>query len=280
MISRIKPMAPITQVIVYTVLVIVGLGMAYPFFYLISTALKTNQETVVLPLVWWPSAAQWNNFWRVTQLPRMEFLRPLLNTIFVSVFVTVGQIVTSIMGGYAFARLRFPGRNLIFVGYLGSIMIPFVVLMVPLYQLMKNLHWIDSLTSLTVPWIFSAYGTFLFRQFFLTVPNDLEEAAVLDGASRWTILWRIFVPLSGPIIATQATFTFLYAWNSFLWPLIMITRPENKVLPLWLIDLQGGYYINTELVMAGSTLVILPTVLVFLLAQRYFVEGIATTGLK
>jgi multiple sugar transport system permease protein len=280
MISRIKPMPPITQIIVYTILVIVGLGMAYPFFYLISTALKTNSETVVLPLVWWPSDAQWNNFGHVMQLPRMEFVRPLLNTIFVSGFVTVGQIVTSIMGGYAFARLRFPGRNVIFVGYLGSIMIPFVVLMVPLYQLMKNLHWIDSLTSLTVPWIFSAYGTFLFRQFFLTVPNDLEEAAVLDGANRWTILWRIFVPLSGPIIATQATFTFLYAWNSFLWPLIMITSPENKVLPLWLIDLQGGYYINTELVMAGSTLVILPTILVFLLAQRYFVEGIATTGLK
>ena len=280
MISRIKPLGVGTQVVVYALLFVIALGMAYPFYYLVSTALKTTQETSTLPVVWWPASAQWHNFVDVMNLPNLPWLQMLINTVFVTVCVTVGQIVTSIMGGYAFARLRFPGREALFVAYLGSIMIPFVVLMVPMYQQMKNLQWIDKLESLIIPWIFSAYGTFLFRQFFKTIPNDLEEAAILDGASRWTILWRIFVPLSGPIIATQATFTFLYAWNSFLWPLIIISTPAKKVLTLGLLDLQGGYATRLELVMAGSTIVILPTILIFLFAQRYFVEGIATTGLK
>jgi multiple sugar transport system permease protein len=131
-----------------------------------------------------------------------------------------------------------------------------------------------------VPWLFTAYGTFLMRQFFLALPKELEEAARIDGASRFTTLWKVFVPLAGPAIATQFTISFLYAWSSFIWPLVAIQSKTNYVVTLGLADLQGGYHANPPVIMAGATLAILPTVIVFLLAQRYFVEGIATTGLK
>jgi multiple sugar transport system permease protein len=159
-------------------------------------------------------------------------------------------------------------------------MIPFVVIMIPTYKLMLVFGWVDKLVSLIIPWMFTAYGTFLMRQFFIGLPKELEEAALIDGASRFTTLWRIFVPLAGPAIATQFTISFLYAWNSFIWPLVAIQSKTNYVVTLGLADIQGGYHAQPPLVLAGATLAILPTVLVFLMAQRYFVEGIATTGLK
>ena len=157
----------------------------------------------------------------------------------VTILVVVGQVLTSILGGYAFARLRFRGREKLFLFYLGSIMIPFVVLIIPLYRLMVEIGWVNDLVSLVIPFAFTAYGTFLMRQFFVTIPKELEEAAILDGASRWTILWKVFVPLSIPAIATLTTFSFLYAWNSFVWPLIVIDsgNQENSVLALTLATL-------------------------------------------
>jgi multiple sugar transport system permease protein len=152
--------------------------------------------------------------------------------------------------------------------------------MIPMYKLMLFFGWIDRFESLIIPWIFTAYGTFLMRQFFLGLPKELEEAALLDGASRFGILWRVFVPLSGPAIATLFTISFLYAWNSFIWPLVAIQSKTNYVVTQGLADIQGGFHASPPLVLAGATLVILPTVLVFVLAQRYFVEGVATTGLK
>jgi multiple sugar transport system permease protein len=184
------------------------------------------------------------------------------------------------MGGYAFARLNFPGRDLIFRIYLGTIMIPFVVIMIPIYKMMQVFGWLDKFQSLIIPWVFTAAGTFLFRQFFKSIPKDLEEAAIIDGASRWKILWSIFAPLSVPAIATQFTISFLYAWNSFIWPLVAIQSKSNYVVTQGLADIQGGYHASPPIIMAGATLVILPTVLIFLLAQRYFVEGVATTGMK
>lgn len=208
--------------------------------------------------------------------------RALVNTAFVTVAVTLGQLITSVFGGYAFSRIRFPGRDLIFLMYLGSIMIPFVVLVVPLYRLMVEFGWQGRIVSLIVPWVFTAYGTFLMRQFFLTIPKEIEEAALLDGCSRLRILWRIFVPLSTPAIATQIIFTFLYAWNSFLWPLLIIGEGEidNSVLTLSLINLSNIASDQPNLVMTGAAVAILPPIIVFVLAQRYFIEGVATSGLK
>lgn len=208
--------------------------------------------------------------------------RALVNTMLVTFFVVSGQLVTSILGGYAFSRVSFRGRDTLFLFYLGSIMIPFVVLIIPMYRLMVVMDWQNKLVSLIIPWIFTAYGTFLMRQFFLSIPKEIEEAALLDGASRFRILWAIFVPLSTPAIATLAIFSFLYAWNSFLWPLLIIGEgtEKNHVLTLSLIRLSNSYADQPNLVLTGAAVAILPPVLVFIFAQRYFIEGVASAGVK
>lgn len=208
--------------------------------------------------------------------------RALVNTTFVTFGVVVGQLVTSIFGGYAFSRLQFRGRDGLFLAYIGSIMIPFIVLIIPLYRLMVSIGWQNRIVSLIVPWVFTAYGTFLLRQFFLSIPRELEEAALLDGTSRFGILWRIFVPLSGPAIATLGIFSFLYAWNSFLWPLLIIGEGNepNHVLTLSLIRLSNAFADQPNLVLTGAAIAILPPIMIFILAQRYFIEGVAASGLK
>ena len=223
---------------------------------------------------------QTGNYSKVLELE--GFGRSLTNTVLVTILVVVGQVFTSILGGYAFSRLRFRGRDKIFLLYLGSIMIPFVVLLIPLYRLMIAIGWGNTLTSLVIPFVFTAYGTFLMRQFFVSIPKELEEAAVIDGASRWTILWRIFFPLSIPAVATLSTFSFLYAWNSFVWPLIIIDsgNTEGSVLALTLSVLGGRPADTPNLVLAGVVIAMLAPVAVFLLAQRYFVENVASSGLK
>lgn len=208
--------------------------------------------------------------------------RSLTNTILVTLFVVIGQLVTSVMGGYAFARLRFPGKNKLFVFYLGTMMIPFVMLIIPLYQLMVLFGWTDKLAALIFPWIFSAYGTFLMRQFFITVPKEIEEAALIDGASRFKILYSIFLPAAAPALATMATFTFLYAWNSFFWPLVIINTGnyENHVLTLTLNMLRGRASDSANLILAGAAISILPPFLLYILGQRFFIESAMGSGVK
>jgi ABC-type glycerol-3-phosphate transport system permease component len=220
------------------------------------------------------------NYQEVINLQSMD--RALTNTALVTILVVLGQLVTSILGGYAFARLEFPGRDGLFLVYLGTIMVPFVVVITPLYQLMILIGWVDRLASLIIPWIFTAYGTFLMRQFFITIPKEIEEAAVLDGASRLQILWRIFIPASTPAIATLATFTFLYAWNSFFWPLVVINtgNEANRVLTLAVSVLGGRAADAPNLVLAGAAIAILPPVIIYIFGQRFFVESSATSGLK
>jgi ABC-type glycerol-3-phosphate transport system permease component len=223
---------------------------------------------------------QTQNYSEVLALSKLD--RALTNTVLITILVVVGQVVTSILGGYAFARVKFAGRDKLFLFYLGSIMIPFVVLLIPLYRLMVTIGWVNDLSSLVIPFVFTAYGTFLMRQFFVGIPREIEEAAVIDGASRWRILWQVFVPLSIPAIATLATFSFLYAWNSFIWPLIILDSGnlDNNVLSVALSTLGGRAADNANLVLAGVMIAMLPPITVFLLAQRTFVENVASTGLK
>lgn len=220
------------------------------------------------------------NYQKVIELQGLD--RALTNTALVTILVVIGQLATSIIGGYAFARLKFPGRDMVFVFYLGTIMIPFVMLIVPLYQLMVLIGWTDRLAALIVPWIFTAYGTFLMRQHFITFPKEIEEAALLDGASRLQILKDIIVPASVPALATQATFTFLYAWNSFLWPLVVINvgNEKNHVLTLALNVLRGRASDTPNLILAGAAIAILPPLIVFILGQRFFVESVTSSGVK
>ncbi len=220
------------------------------------------------------------NYVEVIELNNMA--RALTNTALVTILVVLGQLVTSVVGGYAFARLKFPGRDTVFVFYLGTIMIPFVMLIVPLYQLMVLIGWTDRLAALIIPWIFTAYGTFLMRQHFITFPKEIEEAALLDGASRLQILWQILIPASVPALATQATFTFLYAWNSFFWPLVIINvgNEKNHVLTLALNVLRGRASDTPNLILAGAAIAIVPPLIVFILGQRFFVESVASSGVK
>lgn len=220
------------------------------------------------------------NYQEVIELNNLG--RALTNTTLVTVLVVLGQLVTSVFGGYAFARLKFPGRDTVFVFYLGTIMIPFVMLIVPLYQLMVLIGWTDRLASLIIPWIFTAYGTFLMRQHFITFPKEIEEAALLDGASRFAILKDIIIPASVPALATQATFTFLYAWNSFIWPLVIINvgNEKNHVLTLALNVLRGRASDTPNLILAGAAIAIVPPLIVFILGQRFFVESVAGSGVK
>ncbi len=222
---------------------------------------------------------QWDNYDAFFEL---DLDRALVNTTLVTILVVSGQLVTSIFGGYAFSRVKFRGRDTLFLMYLGSIMIPFIVLVIPMYRLMVILGWQNQLVSLIIPWIFTAYGTFLMRQFFISIPKEVEEAALMDGASRFRVLWQIFVPLSRPAIATLAIFSFLYAWNSFLWPLLIINEAnaENHVLTLALIQLSNIAADRPNIVLTGAAIAILPPMIIFIFAQRYFIEGVATSGLK
>jgi multiple sugar transport system permease protein len=225
-------------------------------------------------------SAHVENYTEVLELNNMS--RALTNTALVTIFVVVGQLITSVVGGYAFARLSFPGRDTLFVLYLGTIMIPFVMLIVPLYQLMVLIGWTDHLAALIIPWIFSAYGTFLMRQHFITFPKEIEEAALLDGASRFQILTEILIPASVPALATLSTFTFLYAWNSFFWPLVIINvgNEKNHVLTLALNVLRGRASDTPNLILAGAAIAVVPPLIVFILGQRFFVESAASSGVK
>ncbi len=266
------------KLLFYALLTLVGTAFIYPFVFMVATSLKDSPEVFQNILALFGARLRFDNY--ATVLGTVKMGRYMVNTTIVALGVVAGQIVTSLLGGYAFARIRFPGRDILFTLYLGTIMIPFTVIMIPMYKLMLTFGWVNKLQALVIPWIFTASGTFLMRQFMKSIPRELEEAAYLDGANRLTILWSVIVPLSGPAIATQFTISFLYAWNSFIWPLVAISSKANYVVTQGLADIQGGYHASPPLVMAGATLVIIPTVLVFLAAQRYFVEGIATTGIK
>lgn len=211
---------------------------------------------------------------------RNAFLVFYLNSVLVAVLVTVGQVATSSMAAYAFARLRFPGRDALFLGYLGTLMVPFVVTMIPVFALINALKLYDTFAALIVPGIFSAYGTFLMRQFFLTVPRELEDAARIDGCSLWGIFRWVMLPLSKPALATLTTFTFLYSWNNFMWPLIMTDSDQRKTLMLGLHTFMGRYNTDWTLLMAASVMVMVPVLIVFVLGQRHFVKGIQLSGIK
>ena len=268
---------PIERWLAYAFLLITGLIMAFPFIYMLMSSLKNSAEVVQVPPKLFPENLQLGNYLEVLNIVPLG--TQLVNTVIVTSGVVLGWLITSVLAGYAFARLEFPGRDLLFFLFLGTLMVPFAVIIVPMFKIMVAFNWVNKLTALIIPWIFTAYGTFLLRQFFMGIPKDLEEAAMIDGAGRWGILFRIVVPLARPAMATLATFGFLYAWNSFLWPLIIISDPSRKVVSQGLIDLQALYAVRVDLIMAGSVLAVLPTLTIFLLAQRYFIEGVATTGL-
>ena len=261
-------------------LTLLGILWMVPFLWMVSTSFKGIDEVYAFPPRFLPQEIHWSNYLDAWQA--VPFGRFFFNSLFVATATTVAVVVTSSMAGYSFARLRFPGRDMIFLAYLATIMIPFPVLIIPLFILMRQLGLVDTLAGLILPAAFTAWGTFLMRQFMLSIPREIEEAARMDGASFWRIYLQIILPLSKPVLATLGIFTFLSNWNEFLWPLITISSVENKTLPLGLTMFQSQIPIKTpwQLVMAAATFSVLPVLIVFVLGQKYYVRGIATTGIK
>ncbi len=275
-----RPGRTVHTVAVYLACTLVALVFVAPFVWMVLSSLKSTGEIYQFPPSFLPVEWRWSNY--VEAWNALPFDRFFLNSLIVSVLSTLGAVLTSSMAGYAFARLRFPGRDKIFLGYLATMMIPFPVLMVPLYMIMRSLSLVDTLASLILPAMFTAWGTFLMRQFIMGLPTELEEAARVDGAGFGRIYWQIVLPLITPVIATLGIFTFLWTWNEFLWPLIMINTMDTKTLPVGLLAFQTLNPGRTpwHLIMAASTLSVLPLLLMFVIGQRYYVRGIAMTGVK
>lgn len=223
-------------------------------------------------------APHWKNYSEAWTL--VPFGRYFLNSLLVSLCVTLGQLATCSLGGYAFSRLRFPGRDAVFLLYLATLMIPGPVLTVPIYLLLREYHLLNTYQGVILPGLFSAYGTFLLRQFFLTIPTELEDAARIDGAGRFLVYLRIILPLSGPALAALATFVFIGSWNDFFWPSIVLTDPDMLTLPVGLAHLNDIYLFDYGRLMAGSMISLAPAILMYVMFQRFITRGVVMTGLK
>jgi multiple sugar transport system permease protein len=262
----------------HLVLLPVAFLMIVPLLWMLVTSVETLNETRHFPPIMVPHAIHLGNYTDV--LRDAPFARWFLNTLLVTVAVVVGNLLFCSLAGYAFARMKFFGREVVFILVLATLMIPFQVIMIPTFLIVRKLGLIDTLGALIVPNLASAFGIFLLRQFFRTLPVELEEAARIDGASRLGVLFKIVLPLSGPALATLAIITFLWTWNDFLWPLVTIYSPKNMTLQLGLTTFQGAHQSATQLLMAANVMSMVPVLLLFLVAQRYFIRGIATSGLK
>jgi len=259
-----------------TGMILLGALWLFPFLWMLSTALKPNAEVFQFPPRLLGSSVEWSNFpaaWNFVPFGRFMF-----NGLFVSVIGTLLVLFTSILSAYAFARLHFWRREQLFLIYLGTLMIPQEVTVVPLFLLMKSLGWVNTYQALILPSAFTAFGTFLLRQFFLTIPRDFEEAARIDGATRWQILWSVIVPMAKPAIAVLALFTFIGYWNNFLWPLIVGNSREMATVPVGLNLFNGQHGTEWNYMMAASTISILPTAILTVALQKYIIEGISISG--
>ena len=267
-----------TRLIIHIILLGGATTMIVPFVWMLSSSLKRNLEVFYIPPTLIPSVPQWHNYVEIFKV--VPYGRWFLNSAFIAIVQTVLYLFVASLAGFTFARMYFPGRELIFTLYLATLMVPGEVTLIPKFILMKELHLIDTFAAVILPGVFNAYGVFLLRQFFMTLPDSLEEAAILDGASYFRIYWNIILPLAGPGLATLSLFSFMGAWNDFLWPLIVINAESMKPLSVGLASFHGLYETNWPYLMAASTVALIPIIIVFVIAQKYFVRGIALTGLK
>ena len=258
---------------------IIGIFMVIaPFLWTITASLKSKPSMIWRAPYFYPTTFAWENY--VEAWKTASFSRFYLNTAIMTGALVLGQVFLSAMAAYAFARLQFFGRNTLFLVFLGTTMIPFFVIMLPSYLIVEKLGWLDTYWALTVPRLVSAFAIFLLRQAFLGIPKELDEAACMDGCSAWKTLWLIIMPLSKPALAAVAIFAFLFGWNDFLWPLLVTRSPEMSTIQIGLTSFQGRYYNDQVHLMAAVTTATIPSLLLFIVAQRYFVRGVATIGLK
>lgn len=267
------------QLFVYILLFLGAALFMVPFVWMLSTSLKGEIGLFDLPPQWVPNPIHWDNYIKAVQ--SFPFLRYTWNTSFITAVVVIGGLLSSSVVAYAFARLRWPGRNIWFIILLSTMMLPPQVTMIPVFVLFRQLNWIDTYLPLTIPAFFGgAFFIFLMRQFFMTIPREMSEAAKIDGCPEFMIFLRIFIPLSKPALATLAIFSFMGTWNDFLGPLIYLNNPDKFTLALGLRTFQTQFGTRWNVMMAASILVMLPTLVLFFTCQRYFIEGITLTGVK
>jgi multiple sugar transport system permease protein len=264
----------------YLLLIAIAVVMVGPFLWMVSTSMMDQQDVFRVPPQWFPDRIDLKNYRAIMDVLPLGTL--ILNSLTIAIAATVGQIFSCTLAAYAFARMRFRWSSAIYFVLLATMMIPAQVTMIPAFLIMKYLGFIDTLYALIVPAFFGgAFGTFLLRQFFATIPMDLEDAARIDGCGRFRILWSIFLPLSRPALITLALFTFMTYWNDLLGPVIYLSSADRATLTMGLANLQSGVMLTRyDLLMAGSVLSVLPILLLLIVGQRWFIRGIATTGLK
>ena len=268
----------------FLIALLLAILWALPIAWMLVTSLKPEYQIVTIPIRWFPEHLgdfTVQNYINVLAIPRgVDLIRSFLNSLMVATLGTASVVVVDTLAAYALARLRFPGRDVLFYAIVASLIVPPEILLIPNYITVWRLDWLNTLVPLIVPSVGSGFGVFLLRQFFLSIPSELEDAARIDGCGRLRILWSIVVPLSGGAIATLAIFTFLHYWNDFTWPYIVINAADVMTLPIALIQFRGDYFSEYGQLMAGTVITALPTIIVFLIAQRMIIRSITLTGLK
>jgi len=264
----------------YLALVFLACVMLFPFFWMVASSVKAPNELGAIPPIWWsahPTAGPYKTVFEV-----IPFGRSLLNSVIVSVLTTAGILVTSILAGYVFAKHNFRGKNILFIAVLATMMVPQFVMLIPLYRMMNSLNLVNTYPGLILPNLATGFGIFLMRQFIAGIPDELLEAARIDGASEWTALWRVVVPLLRPAALALTLFAFVFQWNNFLWPLTVVYSQDMSTVVLSLNSLRTytSSVAFTNIVMAGAVIGILPSVILMLWIQKYFIEGISMTGIK
>lgn len=268
----------ILKIFIYLCLLGLALSMLIPFLWMVATSLMDEFEVYQVPPTFIPDRPLWSNYREA--LTALPFGRFFLNTLMMAAGVVTGQLLFCSMAAYAFARLRFTGRDKLFLLYMGSMMIPGIITLIPSFLIIQTLKWMNTYWALIVPTVSSAWGIFLLRQFFLTLPKELEEAARIDGASEFTIYFRIILPLSKPALATLGIFAFMGTWQSFLWPLIVTDRMDRRPVEVGIAMFHSLYAQSWPYQMAAAVTVMVPIIVVFFFAQKYFIRGIALTGVK
>jgi multiple sugar transport system permease protein len=264
--------------LIYLLLVVIAFTMLIPFVWMLSSSLKLNKDVFVFPMRWIPESPRWRNYSDIwTKIPLGTFI---LNTVKLSVIVTFLQLLSSSFGAYAFAKLRFPGRRGLFLGYIATIAVPWQAYMVPQFILMRSLGLNNTHLAIICLQAFSAFGVFMMKQFYESIPDELREAAWIDGLSEYGIWLKIMLPLSKPAISTLTIITFVNTWNDFLGPMIYLTRTELKTIQIGLRLFISQYSSEYGLIMAASVVALIPVLIIYLSLQKYFVQGVATTGLK
>jgi multiple sugar transport system permease protein len=266
----------------YIILLVGGFGMLVPFFWMLGSSLKTDPEVQEVPPTIFPHSAQWHNYKDALSPDKMDLERSLPNTVVITVCCVIGQVISSSLVGFGFARYNFRGRDTLFVIMLSTMMLPAQVTMIPQFVLFRWLGWIDTFLPLIVPsFLAGPFFVFMFRQFFAQIPEELSEAARIDGAGPLRIYWQVMMPLCGPVVAIVAIYTFMNTWNDYMYPLIYLNSPENRTLAMALADFNGQHGVaHVNQLMAASFFTMIPCLILFFAAQRYFVESIAMTGSK